>query len=94
MRINILIRTIMTGRGCWRSSSSTPFFKAAVLQDQTAQDLVPWRLQDARILKKEEEIKKTQSQEVMNSFCSVSLISKGSINANVCVCAIPASLQL
>lgn len=58
VRINTLIRTIMTGRGCWRSSSSTPFFKAAVLQDQTAQDLVPWRLQDAHILKKDEEIKK------------------------------------
>lgn len=62
VRINTLIRTIMTGRGCWRSSSSTPFFKAAVLQDQTAQDLVPWRLQDARILKKEEEIKKNPNR--------------------------------
>lgn len=46
----------MTGKDCWTSSISTPSFKAAVPLDQIAQDLVQWRLQDAHVLKKEEEI--------------------------------------
>lgn len=54
--MNTLNRIIMTGRHCWRSSSPTPFFKAAVPLDQIAQDLVQWSLQDAHVLKKEEEI--------------------------------------
>lgn len=68
-----------------------PFFKAAIPLDQIAQDLVQWRLQDGRVLKKEEEIQKTYSITESDEFSlfTVFLTSKGSVNTNVCACTIP-----